>query len=314
MNGNYLVRRLTLGVLTLLAAVSLVFMMIHLIPGDPVKAILGDLYNERAAEQLRTQLGLDQPGWRQYLDSMGNLFTGDLGTSYQNKQPVLEQVTANLKYTIYLAVAGMVVTILVGVPAGILAALKKGKIADFITMAISLIGTSMPSFWLGILLMVVFSVNLKWLPLLGAGGNEGFFGQIKYLILPGLTLGIRSAALMARVTRSSMLEVMDQDYIRTARAKGVREALVIRRHALRNALLPVISVIGIDLGRMLGGTAIIEIVFSRPGLGTLLVNAVLNRDYPMIQGAFVVYLALIILVNLATDLIYARVDPRISYR
>jgi peptide/nickel transport system permease protein len=300
--------------LTLLAAVSIVFLMIHLIPGDPVKAILGDLYNPTTAAQLSDQLGLDDPIWKQYLHSMQRMFQGDLGKSYGNRQPVLPEILANMSHTVRLAIAGITVTILLGVPAGIIAALKRGRPADFIAMACSLVGTSMPSFWLGILLMVVFSVNLKWLPLLGIGSDEGFFGQIKYLILPGVTIGLRGAALTARVTRSSLLEVLGQDYIRTASAKGLRESVVIYRHALRNALLPVVTVIGVDLGRMLGGTAIVEIVFGRPGLGSLLINAVLKRDYPMIQGVFVVYLSLIILVNLVVDLIYARLDPRISYR
>lgn len=314
MDAGYLIRRLVLGVLTLLAAVSLVFLMIHLIPGDPVKAILGDLYTAETAERLEAQLGLDEPAWKQYLTSMGNLFQGDLGNSYGNRQPVLDEVLVNLTSTVKLAIAGILVTILIGVPAGIIAALHKGKFGDFLTMAASLIGTSMPSFWLGILLMVVFSVNLKWFPLLGSGESEGPLGQIKYLVLPGITLGVRGAALMARVTRSSLLEVLGQDFVRTARAKGLRESIVVRRHALGNALLPVVTVIGVDLGRMLGGTAIVEIVFSRPGLGSLLVNAVLSRDYPLIQGTFVIYLCLIILVNLAVDLIYAKLDPRISYR
>jgi ABC-type dipeptide/oligopeptide/nickel transport system permease component len=314
MDAGYLIRRLVLGALTLLAAVSLVFLMIHMIPGDPVKAILGDLYNPETAQQLESQLGLDQPGWKQYLTSMGHLFQGDLGVSYGNRQPVLDEVLANLSATVKLAIAGIIVTVLLGVPAGIIAALHKGKLGDALTMAASLIGTSMPSFWLGILLMVVFAVNLKWFPLLGAGNDEGILGQIKYLVLPGITLGVRGAALMARVTRSSLLEVLGQDFVRTARAKGLRESIVVRRHALGNALLPVVTVIGVDLGRMLGGTAVVEIVFSRPGLGSLLVNAVLSRDYPLIQGTFVIYLSLIILVNLAVDLIYAKLDPRISYR
>jgi ABC-type dipeptide/oligopeptide/nickel transport system permease component len=312
-NASYLIRRLLVGAGTLLAAVSLVFMMIHLIPGDPVKAILGDLYSEETAAQLTTQLGLDKPLWRQYTDFMGGLLRGDLGTSFLNRQPVLQVVLENLQFTVQLAIAGILVTIALGIPAGIFAALHRGKLADLVTMAASLIGASMPSFWLGILLMIVFAVNLKWFPLLGASDDGNPLSAIKYLVLPGLTLGVRGAALTARVTRSSMLENLGQDYTQTARAKGLAERVVIYQHALRNALLPVVTVVGIDLGRMLGGAAIVEIVFSRPGLGTLLVGAVLDRDYPLIQGAFVVYLIMIILVNLLVDLVYARIDPRVSY-
>ena len=314
MSSSYLIRRLVLGVLTLLAAVSLVFMMIHFIPGDPGHSILGDMYTPDAGARLAEQLGLNEPIWKQYLTSMGNLFQGDLGQSYKNRQPVFDQVMINLRYTAQLAVAGILVTVLIGVPLGIIAALNKGKLADFVATGFSLLGASMPSFWLGILLMIVFSVRLEWLPLLGAGQRENLLGQMKYLILPAITLGLRSAALMARVTRSSLLEVLGQDYIRTARAKGLRESRVVRGHALRNAMLPVVTVIGVDLGRMLGGAAIVEIVFGRPGIGNLLVTAVLGRDYPLIQGTFVVYLSIIILVNLAVDLLYGRLDPRISFR
>ena len=314
MDSGYLVRRLAVGVGTLLAAVSLVFLMIHLIPGDPVRAILGDLYNPTTAEQLTTQLGLDKPLVQQYVDFMSRLVRGDLGTSFLNRQPVLQVVLENLHFTVQLAIVGILVTIALGIPAGIIAALHRGKFADMLMMSASLLGASMPSFWLGILLMIVFAVNLKWLPLMGTGDADGPLGLIQALILPGVTLGLRGAALTARVTRSSMLENLGQDYTQTARAKGLSERVVISRHALRNALLPVVTVVGIDLGRMLGGAAIVEIVFSRPGLGTLLVNAVLDRDYPLIQGTFVVYLTLIILVNLAVDLVYARIDPRVSYQ
>lgn len=311
MNSGYILRRLFVGGLTLLAAVSIIFMMIHLIPGDPVKAILGDLYTPTTAEQLTTQLGLDRPLWVQYVDFMGNLLRGDLGTSFRNRQPVFAEVMENLRFTAQLAVAGLLVTVALGVPAGIYSALRRGKLADMITMTASLLGASMPSFWLGILLMILFAVNLRWFPLIGTGDGSPL-STVHYLVLPGLTLGVRGAALMARVTRSSLLEVLGQDYIRTARAKGLREFIITRRHALGNALLPVVTVVGIDLGQMLGGTAVVELVFSRPGLGTLLVGAVLNRDYPLIQGTFVIYLIMIILVNLAVDLIYARLDPRVS--
>ena len=206
MDSGYLVRRLVVGIGTLLAAVSLVFLMIHLIPGDPVRAILGDLYNPTTAEQLTTQLGLDKPLVQQYVDFMSRLARGDLGTSFLNRQPVLQVVLENLHFTVQLAMVGILVTIALGIPAGIIAALHRGKFADMLMMSASLLGASMPSFWLGILLMIVFAVNLKWFPLMGTGDADGPLGLIKALVLPGVTLGLRGAALTARVTRSSMLE------------------------------------------------------------------------------------------------------------
>jgi ABC-type dipeptide/oligopeptide/nickel transport system permease component len=313
-NATYVLRRLLLGFLSLTAAVSIVFMMVHLIPGDPVNALLGDLYNAQAAEQLSRQLGLDKPLWRQYIDFMSGIAQGDFGRSYHTRQPVFNEVVHNLRYTVELAIGGIIVTILLGIPAGIIAALKRGRLADMITMSISLLGASMPAFWLGILLIIGFSVKLPWFPLLGVADSNNPLEIIKYTTLPAISIGIRGAALMARVTRSSLLEVLGQDYVRTARAKGLREVVVTQRHALRNALLPVVTVIGVDLGRMLGGTAITEIVFGRPGIGTLLVNSVLNRDYPLVQGTFIVYLTIIIVINLMVDLLYSRLDPRVTYK
>lgn len=309
-----MLRRLLLGFLSLLAAVSIVFMMVHLIPGDPVRALLGDLYTAEAAERLSRQLGLDKPLWQQYLDFMTGIFQGDFGRSFNTRQPVFNEIMSNLRYTVELAIGGIIVTIVLGIPAGIIAALKRGKLADMITMSISLLGASMPAFWLGILLIIGFSVKLNWFPLLGVADSNNPLEIIKYTALPAISIGIRGAALMARVTRSSLLEVLGQDYVRTARAKGLREAVITQRHALGNALLPVVTVIGVDLGRMLGGTAITEIVFGRPGIGTLLVTSVLNRDYPLVQGTFVVYLSIIIIVNLMVDLLYSRLDPRVTYK
>jgi len=311
---GYLIRRLLIACANLLAAVSLVFLMVRLIPGDPVSLLLGDAFNPEAAEKLRAELGLNLPLWNQYLDFLGRLFSGSMGTSLITHQPVFEEVFANFGFTLQLAFAGLLVGVLLGVPAGMVAALRRGKLADLVAMTGATVGISMPSFWLGILLMIAFAVELKWLPMFGVGQPAQPLDMVTHLILPAVTLGLRGAALTARVTRSSMLEVLGLDYIRTARGKGLSEFAITRRHALRNSMLPVVTVVGMDLARMLGGTTVIETVFSRPGIGTLLVGSVLNRDYPMVQGAFLVYLLVIVLSNLLVDLIYARLDPRVAFK
>lgn len=314
MRYDYLIRRLLIACANLLAAISLVFLMVRLIPGDPVSLLLGDAFNPEAAEKLRAQLGLNLPLWNQYLDFLRRLFSGSLGTSLITHQPVFGEVFANFGFTLQLAFAGLLVGVLLGVPAGVVAALRRGKLADLVAMSGATVGISMPSFWLGILLMIVFAVELKWLPMFGVGQPGQPLNMVTHLILPAFTLGLRGAALTARVTRSSMLEVLALDYIRTARGKGLSELAVTGRHALRNSMLPVVTVVGMDLARMLGGTTVIETVFSRPGIGTLLVGSVLNRDYPMVQGAFLVYLSVIVLSNLLVDLLYARLDPRVAFK
>lgn len=314
MRYSYLIRRLLIACANLLAAVSLVFLMVRLIPGDPVSLLLGDAFNPQAAEKLRAELGLNLPLWNQYLDFLRRLFRGNLGTSLITHQPVFEEVFANFGFTLQLAFAGLLVGVLLGVPAGMVAALRRGKLADLVAMTGATVGISMPSFWLGILLMIAFAVELKWLPMFGVGQPAQPLDMVTHLILPAVTLGLRGAALTARVTRSSMLEVLGLDYIRTARGKGLSEFAVTWRHALRNSMLPVVTVVGMDLARMLGGTTVIETVFSRPGIGTLLVGSVLNRDYPMVQGAFLVYLLVIVLSNLLVDLFYARLDPRVAFK
>lgn len=313
MTATYLIRRVIVALMSAVAAVSIVFLMIHLIPGDPVTTLLGDYYNPVAADNLRRQLGLDLPIWQQYISFLGRLLQGDMGESFITKQPVYTEVMISFGHTIRLALAGLFVGTVIGVPLGILAAVNRGRVLDWLSMNFAILGVSMPSFWVGILLMIVFSVQLGWLPLLGAGNANNLGSMLLHLVLPAVTLGLRGAALTARVTRSAMLEVLGQDYIRTARAVGAGPRRVTYVHALRNALLPIVTVVGLDLGRMLGGTTIVETVFSRPGTGMLLIQGVLNRDYPVIQGAFLVYLLAIIATSLLVDLLYARLDPRVSY-
>jgi ABC-type dipeptide/oligopeptide/nickel transport system permease component len=313
MTATYLTRRFVIAVLTALAASSIIFLMVHLIPGDPVVSLLGDFYSETAAANLRRQLGLDLPLWEQYVRFFQRLLTGDMGTSFITRQPVFAEVVAGFGHTLRLALGGLLVSTVIGVPLGVAAAVYRGKAIDWIAMNVAILGVSMPSFWLGILLMLAFSVHLGWLPLLGAGRPGDAASTVVHLILPSLTLGLRSAGLTARVTRSAMLEVLGQDYVRTARAIGASRWRVIHAHAFRNALLTVVTVVGLDLGRMLGGTTIVEVLFSRPGTGLLLIQGVLNRDYPLIQGAFLIYLIAIIVTNFLVDLLYARLDPRVVY-
>lgn len=313
MNVEYLVRRAGFTVVSLVAAVTLVFMMIHLVPGDPVATILGDMYNPEAARNLREQLGLNLPLLQQYGRFISDLFTGNLGTSFITHQSVFTTVLSGFGHTLRLALMALLVSGGLGLLLGIVAAFNRGGPLDAISMTIAVLGVSMPSFWLGILLMILFAVKLGWFPLIGAGepGNVGDI--LMHLVLPALTLGLRGAGLIARVTRSSVLEIINQDHVRTARSKGMRPRRVQVRHVIRNAMLPISTIVGLDLGRLLGGTTVVETVFGRPGTGTLLIHAVLNRDYPTIQGAFLLYLTVIIVVNFLVDVAYASLDPRVAF-
>lgn len=314
MNSAYLIKRIIGSLGTLLVAISLVFLVVHLVPGDPVATMLGDRYTEQAAAALREQLGLDQPLWKQYVAFIAGIFTGDLGTSLVTRTAVLGEVVGGFGLTIQLALAGSLVSILIGLFAGVFAAMRRGGLLDTLVMTGAMLGVSMPSFWLGLLLMIAFSVKIPIFPLLGAGDSSNIGVVLLHLVLPAVTLGLRGAGLIARVTRSTFLETINEDFIRTARAKGLSERTVLFKHGLRNALLPVVTIAGLELGRMMGGTTVVETIFSRPGMGTLLVNGVLNRDYPVIQGAFLAFLLAMISVNLIVDVLYTRLDPRIVYK
>lgn len=304
-------RRLPGTIMTLFVAVTFVFLIIHLIPGDPVALILDENFSRDAYVALQHKLGLDQPLWRQYVDYMQSVLRGDWGMSFRTQRAVLPDLLAQFPYTIELAVAGILVAIMIGIPAGIAAAVYHNRIIDHISMVLALIGACMPSFWLGVLLMLVFALQLGWLPSIGVG-STGVLSRLSHLALPALAIGSRSAALIARMARSTMLDALGQDYVRTARAKGLRESAVLRRHALRNAMIPIATIVGLDLGGMLAGTTVIEIVFGRPGIGHMLIDAVLARDYPMIQGTLLFYVLVIILANMLVDVMYGVIDPRIS--
>ncbi len=302
----YILRRLVLAVPTLVGVTLVVFALIRLVPGDPARLVLGLQASEEEVQRLRVQLGLDQPLPMQYARFLARLLQGDLGRSVVTGEPVLREIGARLPATVQLAVTSTVVATLAGVAAGVVSATRQSSWWDYAVMTVALFGISLPVFWLGLMLMLLFSVHLRWLP---AGG----YGTPAHLVLPTVTLAAFSVAIIARMTRSSLLEVLHQDYVRTAWAKGLSSRAVVLRHALKNALIPVVTVIGLQFGGLLGGAILTETVFAWPGMGRLLVGAIVARDYPVVQGTVLVFAALFTLVNLAVDVLYAYVDPRIHY-
>lgn len=310
---RYLLRRLVIAIPTLFGGITLIFLAINTIPGDPAALMLGDYYTGEAYHALVKQMGLDQPLPVRYVRYLADILQGDFGHSFRSGRSVVADIKSQFPYTLALALTSLGIAVILGVGLGVISALKRNRWPDQLAMLFALSSISTPSFVLAALLILVFSVHLGWLPALGGGDPSRPLSMLKYLVLPALALGTRSAALIARLTRSAVLEVLNQDYIRTARAKGLTEWRVMTRHALRNAMLPVITVIGLDLGTLLGGTTIIEIVFSRPGMGKLLVDGVLNRDYPTVQATMIFFMVLILLSNLLADIGYGLADPRIKY-
>jgi peptide/nickel transport system permease protein len=297
--------RLMTSLVTLIGVVSLVFFLIHLIPGDPVEYILGDSARPADREALRSELGLDRPLVVQYADYLSGLVRFDLGHSLHSKQPVSTLLLERLPATLELSLAAFLLAVLIAFPLGVLAATRSGTPWDSGAMMISLLGVSIPNFWLGPMLILLFSL---WLGLTPVSGME----QPGSLVLPAVTLGVSLAAILARMVRSSLLEVLNEDYIRTARAKGVSEQVVVWKHALANALLPVITLLGLQFGALLAGSVITEKVFSWPGVGLLLIDAIQQRDYPVVQGAVLLIAVSYLVVNRLTDLLYRAVDPRIK--
>jgi peptide/nickel transport system permease protein/glutathione transport system permease protein len=298
---------------TLWILVTLVFVAMHLLPGDPAIAILGEYASAETLRNLREQLGLNKPLIVQYFSFLGNLLKGDLGTSLSNNKPVAFLIWSVLPYSVVLTISNKIISILIGVPLGILSALKRNHIIDYISRFFALLGFSTPTFYLGILLLFFFSLKLDLFPMIGGGDWNEPMSILRHLILPAFSGGLVAASIIMRMTRSSVLDVLQEDYIQTARSKGLREMIVIYKHALRNAMIPVISVIGVYIGVALGTAVLTEIVYNRPGLGKLLVGAVYDRDYPVIQGTLVVFASFIAFINLATDLAYGVADPRIRY-
>jgi peptide/nickel transport system permease protein/oligopeptide transport system permease protein len=304
---QYLVKRLLAAIPVLFGVSVVVFSMLHLVPGDPVKMMLSEFQTSpEQIARLRAQLHLDEPLPQQFGRFIWNILHGDLGYSVRTKRPVLTEILENLPSTAVLALAGMVVAVVLGVTLGVFAAVRQHSWFDTFSMLMALIGVSIPSFWLGLLLIFAFSLTLGWLPATGGG-------DVLHLIMPAMTLGLGASAIIARLSRSCMLEVLRQEYITTARAKGLREALVILRHGLKNALIPVVTIVGLQLGQLLGGTVIIETVFARPGVGRLIVNGILEKDFPLVQGIVLIGATSYVLINLLVDVTYALLDPRIRY-
>lgn len=302
---KYVLKRILLLIPVLLGVSLLVFAIMSLTPGDPAQLILGENAPKEAVLKLREEMGLNDPFFMQYFRFVKNAIMGDFGRSYTTGREVFGEIFARFPNTLILAVIGIIISVCIGIPIGIISATRQYSFLDSFSMVIALLGVSMPVFWLGLMLILTFSVKLGWLP---SGGFDG----LKSIILPAVTLGVGSAAIITRMTRSSMLEVIRQDYIRTVRAKGVAEKVVINKHALKNALIPIITVVGLQFGHLLGGAVLTESVYSWPGVGRLMVDAIRQKDTPTVLAAVVFLAAAFSVVNLLVDILYAYVDPRIK--
>ena len=310
--SRYIVRTVLTAFPTLIGVLTCVFLLTRLIPGDPAILILGESAPQEQILQLRKDLGLDQPIYVQYFHYLYQVFHGNLGVSLRTERSVIKEIMDVLPYTVELAVAGIFISTVIGVPIGVISAKRRNTITDYAAMTFASLGVSMPVFWTGILFTLFFSLYLGWFPAIGGGDPASLTNRIFHLVLPATAIGMAASAITARMTRTSMLDVLHQDYIRTARAKGLEELKVLYKHALHNALIPVITVVGLNMGRLLGGTIVTEIVFARPGMGKLLVDAIYARDYPQVQGIVAFFAVMIILVNLLVDLAYSVADPRVE--
>jgi ABC-type dipeptide/oligopeptide/nickel transport system permease component len=314
----YILRRIAQAIPIALLTSLVVFLMLHLAPGDPVTMILGAKsrdYSQEDFDRVREQLGLNKPLLVQYVEWLGRIVRGDFGDSYYMRRDIMGLIVERMRATSLLALGAMIVSIPMGLGAGIISALKRGTLFDRAINAIVVAGVAVPTFALGLFLIVGFGVELGWLPTGGmtSFGDGSFIDRVKHLILPSIALGVGPAAIIARLTRSAMLEVLNQDYVRTARAKGLRERLVVTRHAFRNVLIPVITVIGLQVGSLLGGAVLVEIVFSWPGMGELIINGITQRDYPVVQASVLVVAMIFIVINIIVDVLYAVVDPRVRH-
>jgi peptide/nickel transport system permease protein/oligopeptide transport system permease protein len=303
---NYLIKRLFSTIPVLIGISLLLFFMLRMLPGDPAQVLAGQMATPQEIENIRKQLGLDRPIYEQYVNYLSRLARFDLGRSARTQNPVTEEIWARLPNTLLLSVVAITLACLFGIPAGIISAVRPYSWIDYLVTTSALFGMSMPVFWLGLMLVVLFSVILKWLP---AGGT----GSWQHVILPSVTLAAFVVAFIARMTRSTMLETLSQDFTTTARSKGLQEKIVVIKHAFKNAMIPIITVVGLQFGLLLGGAVLTETVFAWPGLGRLIVDSILARDYPVIQGTILIFGLLYIMVNLIVDIIYALVDPRIRY-
>ena len=307
----FIIRRLGFAVVTLLAVLTLVFVLVRIVPGDPAQVILGDQASRDAILAMRARLGLDRPLWAQYFEFLSGAVQGDWGVSMVTGRPVIAEVVRVLPWTMELTCVSLLLGAVIGVPLGVWAAVRRNRLTDYMARIVSLLGLSFPPFVSAILLLFGFAILVPWFPVISATtGSVSAWWQA--IALPAVNLGLITAAYITRVTRSAMLEVLSEDYVRTARAKGVPWHVVVWRHALRNALIPIITVFGLYLSILIGNSVLTEIVFNRPGLGKLIVGALNQRDYTMLQGMMVIYTLIVVLVNLATDLAYAFADPRVK--
>jgi ABC-type dipeptide/oligopeptide/nickel transport system permease component len=303
---SFVARRLLLAIPTLFGVLVVVFLLLYIAPGDPVMEMVGERADAETIARLRAELRLDDPVPVQFAHYIGGVLTGDLGTSYITGRPIARDILERFPKTLQLATAAMLLAAALGITIGVLSSRRPGSAFDRLAMGGAYLGISFPVYWVGLILILVFAVWLRWLPPSG-------FGRLEYLVLPALALGTRSIAFLARMTRSAMLEVLGSDFVRTARAKGLRERVVLARHALRNALIPIITVLGLDFGYYLTGSILTETIFSWPGIGRYVVNAIARRDLPAIQGSVLFLSVVFVLVNLVTDLLYAKADPRVRY-
>lgn len=312
--GKYILRRIINMIPTLLIVAIIVFLITRMIPGDPAAVMLGPQASVQKIEALTEQLGLNEPLYVQFFDYISNLLKGNLGDSLAYNQPVIDLIKDRFPNTVVLAISALLIAIMIGVPAGMIAATRQNSLLDYAVTTVSLIGVSMPVFWLGVMLVLFFSVNLGWFPATGMGSMEDGIGKyVSHLILPSITLATIPMAQFARITRSSMLEVISQDYVKTARSKGLAEFFVIGKHAFKNALTPLLTVLGLQVSSLLGGAVLTETIFSWPGMGLLIMNAIDKRDFVVVQGT-VLFIALIfVVVNLLIDILYKVVNPKINY-
>lgn len=312
---GYVLRRAGQAAVVLLGVSVIVFGLMQLVPGDPVRVALGTRFDQETYDALRERAGLDRPLVVQYLSFLGNALTGDLGVSFRSGQPVTTMLLERLPATLSLAAVSLLIALLIAIPLGLVAATRSGKLSDYVATVFSQIGVSIPDFWMAILLILLFTSTLGWLPPSGyVGFSEDPVGWAQHIVMPALTVGVVSGSILTRFVRSSVLESMSQDYVRTATSKGLPGTVVLRRHVVRGALVPVVTVTGVQLATLLGGVVVVEVIFAWPGLGRLTYDAVQARDYPVLQGAVLLFATIFLVVNLLVDLLYAALDPRIENR
>lgn len=311
---GYVIRRVGQAVIVMVGVSIIVFLLVHLVPGDPIRRSLGTRFDPEVYDALYRRAGFDRPLVEQYVRWVGNALQGDLGVSFRSGRPVTALVAERLPATALLAGAALVIALLIALPAGIISAVRSGSRLDRVVSALSQVGVSIPDFWSGIMLILVFSLSLGWFPPSGYVSPLVDVGEfLRRIVLPAVTIGIVSGSILTRFVRSAMLDALNQDYTRTARAKGLRERTVVNRHVLRNALVPIVTVTGLQLAFLLGGVVVVEVIFAWPGLGRLALDAVERRDYPVLQGAVLLFSLTFLVVNLVVDLLYAYLDPRIRY-